>query len=111
MTNFANIFEETTNKITQLVESKADAINIVEELTQFNKKINHVIEELHEIELNAREKDAFPTVDEVKGQKGSYKYKIVVCGDPEVGKTSIILKSGEIENAGKCFYQCDSRKE
>ena len=91
MKNFEKIFDEAAEKIVKLEQSKADKSEIQAELTEFNKIILKTLEELHEVE-NKSEELAFPSVDDKGALIDKRKYKVIVVGDPGVGKTSTVLR-------------------
>jgi len=92
ITNFEGIFEESANKIGKLEETKAEQVQIEEELTKLYKNANQILSELQSIEITTQEPEAFPKDrEETKGRKG-FRFKVIVCGDPEVGKTSVVLR-------------------
>jgi len=91
MSNFESVFEEATAKIAKLEEAKADKSEIQAVLVEFNKSILATLSELHEVE-NKAEDLAFPTVDKKGAMIDVRKYKVIVVGDPGVGKTSTVLR-------------------
>lgn len=92
ITHFEEIFEESATKIAKLEEVKAESAQIQEELTRLLQKANQLLSDLQSAEITAPEQEAFPEEkEEMKGQKG-FRFKVIVCGDPEVGKTSLVLR-------------------
>lgn len=87
--NFDKIFEETVKKIMKV--GKSDKKQTLEELERFNVNIHSLLEELHSAETSDQETESFPMV-ESQEEELSYRYKIIVCGDPSVGKTSTVLR-------------------
>ncbi|MFX1449208.1 MAG: Rab family GTPase [Promethearchaeota archaeon] len=92
MSNFEPIFNETVKKIVKLEEKKADKNKILKEMEDFYSKFNIILDELREAEISAEETEAFPAVPEGEEKGKSYRFKIIVCGDPGVGKTSTVLR-------------------
>ncbi|NVM02784.1 MAG: GTP-binding protein [Candidatus Helarchaeota archaeon] len=93
MSNFETVFNETSNKVIELEESNADKDRILAEMKEFYSKLNTILNELRETEISTREEDAFPEVIPEKVAVGkSFRFKIIVCGDPGVGKTSTVLR-------------------
>ncbi len=90
--DFEAVFTETSRKIRKLEEKKGDQKKIEEVIKEFHKKIVELLKELHKSEIQPQEPTEFPkeTVPEVKIRH--QKYKLIVCGDPHVGKTSTILR-------------------
>jgi len=89
--NFEEIFNDAAEKIVKLEEGKADKKLIRETLTKYYIKINHMLDELRETEIEAIGAEAFPTTETAIEEK-AFRFKIIVCGDPAVGKTSTILR-------------------
>ncbi|MFX0134247.1 MAG: Rab family GTPase [Candidatus Hodarchaeota archaeon] len=93
MPNFETLFNETADKVIKLEESKADKNSIMEEMGEFYSKLNTILDELRETEIAIQDKEAFPSVPLEREEAGkSYRFKIIVCGDPGVGKTSTVLR-------------------
>ncbi len=92
MNNFENLFNEAATKIVELEESKAEKILIDEELESLRQKALDFLNELYQEEKESAKAEEFPEpVDEV-AEAQKYNYKLLVCGDPEVGKTASVLR-------------------
>ncbi|MHA1379963.1 MAG: Rab family GTPase [Candidatus Helarchaeota archaeon] len=89
--NFEEVFDEAAKKIKELEEAKADKKQLSNALSRYYSKVNHVLDDLREAEISGLEKDAFPTTEKVVEEK-AFRFKIIVCGDPAVGKTSTVLR-------------------
>ncbi len=85
-------FADTAQKIIELETRKANSDEIYIELTNLKIKITEVLEDLRNKEKKLSEAEAFPEEKKLGEKKLGYNYKIVVCGDPGVGKTSTILR-------------------
>lgn len=85
-------FSEITREIINLEKSKADKKRFAKALKNLKVRILNLLEQLRDEELSQDTYEAFPEqrVKELKFL--DYKFKIVICGDPEVGKTSLILR-------------------
>ncbi|HME52299.1 MAG TPA: Rab family GTPase [Candidatus Lokiarchaeia archaeon] len=83
--------ESFASQIQSLEEQKADARQYIEIFNKFNEEISTTIKELFEKEIGLSDGVEFPEVDEGAGYR-TYKFKVIVVGDPEVGKTSTILR-------------------
>lgn len=92
--NFDEIFTETAHKLIALEEKKVDIKEIRQVLNDFKEIIKQTLSELRDIEITGDESEAFPeTVEpEEEAKQSRFRFKIVVCGDPAVGKTSTILR-------------------
>ncbi len=89
--NFEKIFAKVAKKLKKLEEKKVDKDLILSEIDQFQGSIRHVIEDLRKEEVSTKE-GAFPEAAE-KGVAGhDFEWKLIVVGDPHVGKTSTILR-------------------
>ena len=81
------------SQIQDLEERKADPREYLEVFNKFNEDIASTIKFLFEKEIGLKDGVEFPEVDEDKTIKyRTYKFKVIVVGDPEVGKTSSILR-------------------
>ncbi len=86
-------FEEAATKIKNLQEAGKPIQEVNRQLTIFLKHINETLNDLQESELRLHETEAFPTdKKDVPTDLTAFKFKIVVCGDSEVGKTSVVLR-------------------
>ncbi|MDD1777866.1 MAG: GTP-binding protein [Candidatus Helarchaeota archaeon] len=90
--NFEAIFEESATKIVELEEAKAPRMQVAEELTKLYKKVIEILKELQTIEIISQAPEYFPKEKEDAELQKGFRFKIIVCGDPEVGKTSIVLR-------------------
>lgn len=90
--DFQPIFDEYAEKITKREESKQPVEPAL--LAAFYETMTKRVEELRSHELGQRGDVAFP--DEAKGsgttKSPEYAFKVIVIGDPSVGKTSLILR-------------------
>ncbi|MFW9829893.1 MAG: GTP-binding protein [Promethearchaeota archaeon] len=87
------LFTNASRKIIDLEKSNADVFQIDREIFQeidhLRGNILELLEELRKKELRLEE---FPDAAKEKEIKADYKFKLVVVGDPGVGKTSTILR-------------------
>lgn len=90
--NFEVIFDEVANKIINLEESKADKNQILEEINGLYKNLINILEELHNKEILIKEAEAIPKKNKKETKLKIYRFKIIVCGDITVGKTSIVMQ-------------------
>jgi small GTP-binding protein len=93
MNNFSEVIIEIADKIEELLESdKPVDKKVLEEV--ISSGLNEIMEMLKDFKQEEERKydiEPFPKVKEEK--KGRlYKFKILVVGDPGVGKTSIVLR-------------------
>jgi len=91
MKNFESVFNEIEKGIKKLVEKKASGEEITEEIIKFKQRVQSFLEELRGSEVASKGALAFPAVKD-SSKLTRYRYKLIVCGDPAVGKTSTILR-------------------
>jgi len=88
-------FNEVAQKIIEIEELKTDRDKIQKEIKNLCVKVLDILNDLRIKETTLQESEAFP--EEYIEDKGKidYQFKIIVCGDPMVGKTSTILRFTE----------------
>ncbi|KKL65273.1 hypothetical protein LCGC14_2156620 [marine sediment metagenome] len=84
-------FSESAQKLIDLETKSAERVEIFAEMDGLRKRITIILDDLRKKEKSDSEKVAFPE-DGVKQELVGYNFKVVVCGDPNVGKTSTILR-------------------
>ena len=92
MVYLESTFSESSQKIIELESKNAKSDEIYIELNILRNNIIEILDELRNKERSISELEAFPEDKIEDEQKIRYNFKIVVCGDPDVGKTSTILK-------------------
>lgn len=90
--NFEELFNQTVAKIVQLEEKKAKRKQVQAEIDRFQKSVQGILTDLHDEEMAMQETEFPVTVEEEEPEFKSYEYKLIVVGDPHVGKTSTILR-------------------
>ena len=93
-------FKEAANKIADLQKSYAPREKYVDVLTKLSINTTQFLQELKEKEI--KDEKAFPEQKIKEANLVDYKFKIIICGDPSVGKSSLILKF--TENAFRRHY-------
>ncbi|MFW9783402.1 MAG: Rab family GTPase [Candidatus Heimdallarchaeota archaeon] len=83
-------FSESVQNIIELESRNAEGIEVYAEINDLRKKLTEILEDLRYKEKEGSELEAFPKLDE--DFLSAYHFKVVICGDPEVGKTSIVLQ-------------------
>nr|MDO8084868.1 Rab family GTPase [Candidatus Sigynarchaeum springense] len=86
---YSNRFTEAEQLEDNLVKGRCNTL-----LNGFLGEITALIADLAKAELMDF-KDAFPVVPGVGNQANKIRYKLIVVGDPEVGKTSLVLSFTE----------------
>ena len=85
-------FEEIAQKVMESEKSKAPRENFVDILTSLEKSVTILLEEL-KIQENAQfQGEQFPQKQTIDRSLINYQFKIIIVGDPSVGKTSLILR-------------------
>ena len=98
MEHFNSPFNHFAQKIIKLKEFGTNREYIYQEIEHLRINILNILEDLRTKEYT----EAFPEKIIRKEEVINYQFKIIVCGDPMVGKTSLILKF--TENAFKRTY-------
>lgn len=88
MNYLESAFAKTARKIIELESKRANSDEIFVELTRLKTKISEILDDLRNKEKKISETEAFPKEKKRKG----FHFKVVICGDPSVGKTSTILR-------------------
>ncbi|MHA1273963.1 MAG: Rab family GTPase [Promethearchaeota archaeon] len=68
-------------------DDKKDKLEL--DVKEFYNNVLQLLDDLKNQELAKKEEEAFPEADK---QSIDYRFKVIVCGDPTVGKTSLILR-------------------
>jgi small GTP-binding protein len=90
--NFETIFDTASKRIIELSEKKAEIQLIEAEIEKFQRELTQIIEDLRENEISTEDADAFPMEGVDEKNIIAYRFKVIVCGDPMVGKTSTVLR-------------------
>ncbi len=85
-------FEEVARKIAELQLSKAPRENYIDILENLSLTIDQSLDELKNNEIAEESAKAFPDQKIKEANLINYKFKIIICGDPSVGKSSLILR-------------------
>lgn len=86
------VFTESSQNIIELENKNAKSDEIYLELNTLRDNVIEIFEDLQNKEVSISEFEAFPEEKIQDDVEGLYNFKIVVCGDPGVGKTSTILR-------------------
>ncbi|MHA1292152.1 MAG: Rab family GTPase [Promethearchaeota archaeon] len=84
-------FEKISAKISSSEELRNNKENLKSELVNFFEEVKNVLSNLRKKEIAEKDSDAFPDADKGE-QRFDYRFKVIVCGDPSVGKTSTVLR-------------------
>ncbi|MBY8992032.1 MAG: GTP-binding protein [Candidatus Lokiarchaeota archaeon] len=85
------VFSESAKKLIDLENRDAKSDEIFIEIDNFRLKLTEILDDLYQKEKSTSELEAFPE-EELKKDLLESNFKIVVCGDPGVGKTSTVLR-------------------
>jgi len=89
---FSVFFAEISQTIVDLEKSKALRENFVNVLTNLEIDITNLLEELKFQEIGQFQGEQFPEQQIKDRSLIDYQFKIIIVGDPSVGKTSLILR-------------------
>ncbi|NHJ20097.1 MAG: GTP-binding protein [Candidatus Lokiarchaeota archaeon] len=89
---FETPFEEVAEKISELQKLKAVRENYIDILDDLTATITQSLNELKKTEIAEETTKAFPDQMIKDANLINYKFKIIICGDPSVGKSSLILR-------------------
>ena len=84
-------FSEGAQKLIDLENQNVESVEIYAEINNLRRKLTEILDDLQIKEKSYVQGEAFPE-QEGKDEKLSFNYKVIVCGDPSVGKTSTILR-------------------
>ncbi|MHA1460837.1 MAG: Rab family GTPase [Promethearchaeota archaeon] len=90
--NELNYFNQVAEKIAHFQKSKAPRENYIDILNELSLTIEQFLNELKNAEIAEANAKAFPDQKIKEANLINYKFKIVICGDPSVGKSSLILR-------------------
>ena len=88
-------FNEIAQKVIELEEIKAGRKKIKNAIKNLRVRILDILNDLRIKETTLHESEAFPEEEIIDKGKIDYQFKIIICGDPMVGKTSTILRFTE----------------
>ncbi|MHA1234426.1 MAG: Rab family GTPase [Promethearchaeota archaeon] len=89
---FETSFEEAAEKIASLQKLRAPRENYIDILDKLFLTINQFLIEFKNNEIAEENAKAFPDQKIKEAKLINYKFKIIICGDPSVGKSSLILR-------------------
>ncbi|KKL85180.1 hypothetical protein LCGC14_1957320 [marine sediment metagenome] len=85
-------FEEIYQKITDAEKTKAPREIFVDILTNLEKNVSNLLDEFRIQENTQFQGEQFPEQQVIDRSLINYQFKIIIVGDPSVGKTSLILR-------------------
>jgi len=85
-------FDEATRKIIELENQKADKEKIFEEIDNLRDGVSKLLDDFRAKEISLPLSKEFPEKIVRDEKVVDYRFKLVVVGDPGVGKTSTILR-------------------
>ncbi len=93
--DFEHLFDKYAIEINEVQEHAAAKEKLASKIGEFQVALDRLIESLRAAEMAISDQQAFPEGDQeapAATRPTPVKYKLVVCGDPAVGKTSTILQ-------------------
>jgi len=85
-------FNEAARNIIELENKQATNESIFEEIKLLGASVSKLLEDYRSKEISPHSSEEFPEYIDKKIEKVKFKFKLVVLGDPGVGKTSTILR-------------------
>lgn len=85
-------FDETARKIIELEKSNASNEKIFEEINLLRRSVGQLLDDFRAKEISHPASQEFPEIIIRDDKVVDYRFKLVVVGDPGVGKTSTILR-------------------
>lgn len=92
MNYLEDLFDESARKIGEFEASNASRDTIINEIKKLQDGIRTILIELRSKEAYKTKAEPFPDGALQLDKLVDYKFKISICGDPGVGKTSTILR-------------------
>ncbi|MFX0103077.1 MAG: Rab family GTPase [Candidatus Hodarchaeota archaeon] len=93
--DFQFLFDEVEEEISKLENEKSGTKLIEEAILEFEKKTKKFLDDLRKNEMKSSSGEEFKEMDDAELEEEGmdvFKVKLIVCGDPGVGKTSLILR-------------------
>lgn len=88
-------FNEIAENLIKSKDLRTNVESLSNEFKTFYEKNIDILNNLRKQELSAKAAEAFPEDKSKTADIFDYKFKLIVCGDPGVGKTSTILRFTE----------------
>lgn len=90
--HFQEIIDQASQTFLLLDPTESTEKELRLELESFYQRLVELLNELYNAESLSLEEEEFPKVSRVEETKKAYRFKVVLIGDQEVGKTSIALR-------------------
>ena len=90
--NFETLLKEFSQKIIDLEKIKADKKEIISEMKDLHIDIKVILEDLRNKEIVIQQSEEFPEDESEVYDISEYVFKVIIAGEPQVGKTSITLR-------------------
>nr|MDO8119112.1 GTP-binding protein [Candidatus Sigynarchaeota archaeon] len=94
-TKFEKPFSDFTDKVQQIEANHEQARNFISAFNEFHSRVTAILHDLFDEEIGTKSAVAFPQPEKQVTEMKKRSFKLVVVGDPEVGKTSTILRFTE----------------
>ncbi len=89
------VFNELIEEIIYIEKHSSDKLKLAHIISEFQTQIDFILTDLKQKEISKRKIEEFPSLRKegaLTTENIDLKLKTIVCGDPMVGKTSIILR-------------------
>ena len=84
-------FSESVQNLIELENRNVESVEVYAEINNLKKNLTEILDDLQHKEKSIVVGEAFPK-EETEEELSGFNFKIIVCGDPSVGKTSTILR-------------------
>jgi len=89
------VFDELREELINIEKISSDKSKLAQKISEFQTQIDFILTDLKQKEISKRKIEEFPSLtkdDAVPVENINSKLKTIVCGEPMVGKTSIVLR-------------------
>ena len=92
ITPLSTPFEDFLQEVIMLEKAKESREHFVDAITNLEKSVSNLLDEFRVQESAQLQGEQFPEQKKIDRSLINYQFKIIIVGDPSVGKTSLILR-------------------